>query len=167
MGSEQYNSKVYRDDDVLNVASGGSIAVASGGSIAVASGGELSLAGTAISATADELNELDLSANTEAITEAGALSVSKRQSLITGPETSTYAVTLAAPAKAGILKTITMIATTSTNAVTLALTNVDGGSAASSASFNAAGETLILLSHAVSASAYKWGVLAEIGVTLS
>ena len=46
--------------------------------------------------------------------------------------------------------------------VTLALTNVVGGSAATTATFNAAGEILTL----VSAGA-KWIVLDELGVTLA
>lgn len=102
---------------------------------------------------------------TESVTAAGALSATKSVSILTGPAASTYAVTLAAPATAGIVKTITMVSTTSTNAVTMALTNVVGGSAASSASFDAAGETLILISNG--GSSPKWVVLKEYGVTLS
>lgn len=167
MGSEQYSASIYRDGDQLTVASGAEIEVESGGTIDVESGGYFKLAGTAVTATAAEINELDLSANTEAITAAGEISITKTLTTITGPATSTYAVTLAAPTKAGIHKIITMTATTDTNAVTLALTNCTGGTAASSASFNAAAETLILLSVPVSASAFKWAVLKEIGVTLS
>lgn len=81
---------------------------------------------------------------------------------ITGPSSSTYAVTLAAPSVAGQVLIIEMVGTTATNAVTLALTNVQGGSAASSASFNAANETLTLISGSA-----KWNVIAEAGVTLS
>lgn len=99
---------------------------------------------------------------TESITAAGALSVTVPVSKITGPAASTYAVTLAAPSAPGITKTITMIATTSTNAVTMALTNVVGGSQTSSASFDAAVETLILVSNVT-----KWVVVKEYGVTLS
>ena len=51
---------------------------------------------------------------------------------------------------------------TAGNAVTMALTNVQGGSAGSSASFDAVNETLILV-----AGTNKWNVIAEIGVTLS
>lgn len=116
----------------------------------------------AITATAAEINDLDLSARTQEISEAGAIDLDARHVEITGPAEGTYAVTLAAPTRAGIVKVIEMVATTSTNAVTLALTNVSGGSAATSASFNAAGETLVL----VSASDH-WIVLGEAGVTLS
>lgn len=104
---------------------------------------------------------------TQDITEAGAITLpaaAMTHVRITGPASSTYAVTLAAPtaAYAGRVLIIEMIATTATNAVTLALTNVQGGSAASSASFNAANETLILV-----AGTAKWNVVAEAGVTLS
>lgn len=103
-----------------------------------------------------------IAARTQAITEAGAIDLDAQVVQITGPESSTYAVTLAAPTRAGIVKIIEMVGTTSTNAVTLALTNVVGGSAASSASFNAADELLVLIS-----SATAWVVLKEVGVTLS
>lgn len=99
---------------------------------------------------------------TESITAAGAASVTVPVTQLTGPATSTYAITLAAPSAPGIVKTITMIATTGSDAVTLALTNVVGGSQATSASFDAAGETLILVSNAT-----KWVVVKEYGVTLS
>lgn len=100
----------------------------------------------------------------QAITAAGAISLDANYVKITGPAASTYAVTLAAPGadQLGKVLTIEMIATTSTNAVTLALTNVDGGSAAASASFNAAAERLVLLG-----TTSKWLVLKEQGVTLS
>jgi hypothetical protein len=55
-----------------------------------------------------------------------------------------------------------MTATTSTNSVTLAATNIVGQSSGTGATFNAAGEILVL----VSASA-KWVVLKEVGVTFS
>jgi hypothetical protein len=120
------------------------------------------LAGLGITATPEELNDGDLSAKTQAITAAGAIDVNARYVAITGPASSTYAVTLAVPARAGQLLVIEMVATTATNAVTLALTNVIGGSAATSASFNAANETLTLVSIS-----NKWVVLDEHGVTLS
>jgi len=123
-----------------------------------------------ITATAAEINaRCDQSANEESITEAGALSTTKTESKLTGPGSGTYAVTLAAPtvAEVGRLKIITMTATTANNAVTMALTNVVGGSQSSSASFDAAGETLVLLGIRVAATTYRWLVLKEYGVTLS
>ena len=65
-------------------------------------------------------------------------------------------------AEDGIVKAIKMIAGDGTNTVTLALTNVAGGSASTTATFDAAGETLI-----VQAAGGKWIVLKEFGVTLS
>lgn len=115
-----------------------------------------------ITATVAELNDNDLSARTQAITAAAAIDLDARYVTIVGPAASTYAVTLAAPDRSGIVKVIRMLSTTSTNAVTLALTNVAGGTAATSASFDAAGETLVLVSAGT-----KWIVLAEVGVTLS
>ena len=114
------------------------------------------------SVTLQRAQNLGLDNLTQSITEAGAIDLDARHVKITGPATSTYAVTLAAPRRAGQIMVIEMIATTSTNAVTLALTNVSGGSAATTATFNAANETLTL----VSANA-KWIVLDEFGVTLA
>lgn len=125
--------------------------------------GGLSFGGTAITATAAEINSAtDASAFTQTITAADAIALSARHVKITGPASSTYAVTLAAPTVGGIVKVIEMVATTSTNAVTLALTNVVGGSSATTATFNAAGEILTLVS-----AGSKWVVLDELGVTLS
>lgn len=98
----------------------------------------------------------------QAITAAGAINPLAKHVDITGPSSSTYAVTLAAPSVAGRVMVIEMTGTTSTNAVTLALTNVVGGSSASTATFDAAGETLTLISRSD-----KWVVLDELGVTLS
>lgn len=120
-----------------------------------------SLGGTVVTATADELNDLDLSAKTQAITEAGAIDPDMHYVTLTGPESSTYAVTLAAPNRPGQLLTIEMIATTSTNSVTMLLTNVVGGSETVDATWDAADETLVLLSNATA-----WMVIKELGVTL-
>jgi hypothetical protein len=98
----------------------------------------------------------------DALTAAGAISVTTPYTTLVGPAASTYAVTLAAPSVDGLVKVIRMLSTTDTNAVTLALTNVSGGSADTSASFDAAGETLVLVSAGT-----KWVVLKELGVTLS
>jgi len=96
------------------------------------------------------------------ITETGAISLDANHVKITGPATSTYAVTLDAPTRGCQIMVIEMTGTTDTCAVTLALTNVVGGSQAASASFNAASETLTLISNTT-----KWIVLDEFGVTLS
>lgn len=100
--------------------------------------------------------------HTQAITAAAAVTVDgtiNRVTLAGGA----YAITLAAPSAAmrGKLLTIEYIEG-DTDAVTLALTNVQGGSAATSALFNADNETLILVGGLA-----KWNVVKEVGVTLS
>jgi hypothetical protein len=110
----------------------------------------------------DVLADLTYIGTTQNITAAGAINPLARYVAITGPASSTYAVTLAAPTEPGRTMVIEMTGTTSTNAVTLALTNVVGGSAATTATFNAADETLTLISKS-----NKWVVLDELGVTLA
>lgn len=60
-GAGGYNTAVYheRDGDRVVVASGGSIDVESGGEVDVESGGSFKLAGTAVTATASELSQVD------------------------------------------------------------------------------------------------------------
>lgn len=100
---------------------------------------------------------------TQAITAAGAITVDGTINRVTVTNAVNGAITLAAPSAAmkGKLLTIEYIGA-GTNATTLALTNVQGGSAATSASFNAAGETLILVG-----GESKWNVIKEVGVTLA
>lgn len=114
------------------------------------------------SLTLSEALHFGTEGNVQEITAAAAIDLDANHVKITGPATSTYAVTLGVPRRAGQIMVIEMIATTDKNAVTLALTNVSGGSAATTATFDAAGETLTL----VSANA-KWIVLDELGVTLA
>lgn len=98
------------------------------------------------------------------ITAAAAINARASHVRVTGPAASTYAITLAAPAAAdsGRVLVVEMIATTATNSVTLALTNVVGGSAANTATFTAAGHTLILVARDA-----KWVVIKEVGVALT
>jgi len=114
-----------------------------------------------VTATAAELNITDTTLQTETIAEGGVVSVTKRYTKLT--QTTTGSITLAAPdaSMLGQVKAIEQV-NGGTDAVTLALTNVDGGSAATTASFNATGETLIMV-----AGPSKWHVVKEIGVTLS
>lgn len=111
--------------------------------------------------TTAEVNLLDISAQTETTIAAGTASAIIR---ITKLDSNAGAgsFTLAAPdaSMIGQVKIIEM--TVAGNALTLALTNVQGGSAASSASFDATGETLILVGGTT-----KWTVIGEVGVTLS
>lgn len=115
-----------------------------------------------VSITGGLATGLTLSGKVQEITEAEAISLDAGYVDITGPASSTYAVTLAAPSRGGQMLVIEMTATTSTNAVTLDLTNVVGGSASSTATFDAAGETLVLVSNGS-----KWVVLKEQGVALT
>jgi hypothetical protein len=112
-------------------------------------------------ATATELDLLDLSAQTSTILVAGAISVTKRVTNLSAAS-GAYAVTLAAPnaAMLGQVKIITM--TVAGAAITLALTVIIGGTAATSASFDAVDETLVLV-----AGVNKWIVVGQAGVTLS
>lgn len=96
----------------------------------------------------------------QAITAAGAIDPNTEYTSLS-VASGTYAVTLAVPEVPGRLKIIEMIDATGTS-VTLALTNVIGGSAATTATFNAVNETLTLVSVS-----NKWVVIDEHGVTLS
>lgn len=124
----------------------------------------LFIGGTAITATAAEINNAaDTSLHTQAIVAPGAITVDGSINRVTVTNAVNGAITLAAPSAAmkGRLLTIEYIGA-GTQATTLALTNVQGGSAATTASFNAADETLVL-----SGGETKWNVLKEVGVTLT
>jgi hypothetical protein len=122
----------------------------------------LKVGGTTVGSTAAELNLLDLSAQTEAITVAGAVSVTKRYTTLNSTS-GAYAVTLAAPdaSMIGQVKVIEMTVDAGNN-ITLALTNVQGGSAATTATFADVNDVLVLV-----AGATKWHVIGESGVALS
>lgn len=96
----------------------------------------------------------------QTITEAGAIELDA-EVVNLSVASGTYAVTLAAPARSGLVKTIQMTDATGTS-VTLALTNLQGESGGTTATFNAVDETLILIS-----GENKWNILVEIGVTLA
>lgn len=110
--------------------------------------------------TLAELNKLDTSAETESITAAGATDAAKRISTLDLPGAG--AVTLAVPdaSMLGLTKVIEM--TTDNGDVTLALTNVQGGSAATTCTWANVGEALVLV-----AGIAKWNVVSEGGVVLS
>jgi len=118
--------------------------------------------GTEVAATAAELNKNDLSAETETIDSGVAVSVTKKITNIDNTTTGAGAITLAAPdaSMIGIVKVIEM--TVDNGDVTLDLTNVQGGSAATTATFDAVGEQLVLVGGSA-----KWTVIGEGGVTLS
>jgi len=121
----------------------------------------LKIATVAVTATAAELNKLDASIQAETILVAGAIDPASRVTYLSAAS-GAYAVTLAAPdaSMLGQVKVIEM--TVAGAAITLALTEVQGGSAATSASFDAANETLTLV-----AGSLKWNVVGESGVTLA
>lgn len=104
--------------------------------------------------------QCDVSAQTETIAAVGALAANKRISNLA--VSGGGAVTLAAPSAVmlGMVKIIQM--TVDTGDVTLALTNIQGGSAATTATFAAVGDTLVLV-----AGVSKWTVIGEGGVVLS
>ncbi len=114
-----------------------------------------------VNATAAEVNaRCDDSAMLENVVAAGALSVTVAASTLA--VVSGGAVTLAAPSKPAMQKIIKM--TVDDGDVTLALTNVVGGTQATTATFSAVGQTLVLISDVASG---KWLVLKEQGVVLS
>lgn len=124
----------------------------------------ISIGGTAITATATEINNVaDASARVQSLTGAAAVTVDGSIGVASIDSGGAYAITLAAPSAAMRGRILVIeYGQGATDAVTLALTNVQGGSAATTATFNADNETLILVG-----GESKWNVLAEIGVTLA
>jgi len=115
---------------------------------------------TQVTSTGAELNYLDISAQSETVTTASALSPSIFYSDLS--LSGAGAVTLAAPnaAMLGRTKVIEMVA--DNGDVTLNLGNCVGGSATSSCKWENVGEALILVGGVA-----KWIVVGEGGVTLS
>lgn len=97
----------------------------------------------------------------QALTAAGAISLTATDVQLTTPAASTFAVTLAAPTVAGMRKVIEAM-NTGGGTVTLSLANCVGGTAATTATFTNAGDTLILESNST-----KWVVMKQSGVVLS
>lgn len=75
---------------------------------------------------------------------------------------ASYAVTLGAPTIPGVWLLIEMITRTGAFDVTLSLANCVGGSAATTCTWNTAGDSLLLLSKA-----NKWLIVKEQGVALT
>lgn len=99
----------------------------------------------------------------QSLTGAAAIAVDGSVSVASIDSGGAYAITLAAPSAAMRGKLLTIeYSQGATDAVTLALTNVQGGSAATTATFNADNETLILVG-----GESKWNVVKEVGVTLT
>ncbi len=122
--------------------------------------GTWKIGGVIVSATAADLNIQASSGQTETVIAAGALANNKRISNLA--LVGAGAVTLAAPdaSMKGQTKIIEM--TVDNGDVTLALTNIQGGTAATTATFSAVGQALILV-----AGTSKWTVTGQGGVVLS
>jgi hypothetical protein len=123
--------------------------------------GGISVDSTAISATGTEINRLDDSAEIETITSAGAVSTVKFNTKLELSGAGAVTLDVCPATMIGKTKTIRMSA--DNGDVTMALTNVQGGTAGTTATFDDVGEELIL----VGSSGGKWTVVKEFGVTLS
>ena len=101
MADTTYQPKVYREQggDRQVIASGGSLDVESGGEIDIESGGSLKLAGTAINATAAEINmAADISANVEVVTAANVIDAAESGKTFFLDAAAGFKSTLPAPA---------------------------------------------------------------------
>lgn len=125
----------------------------------------ITIGATALGATAAEINlNDDVSAFQETLAGAGAitLSTSCRVHLFdttAGAQTNTIPAPSAA--QLGQLKILTMTVDGGNDTV-ITLTNVTGGSAATSATFNDVDDTLIMVG-----GVNKWHIVKEIGVTMA
>lgn len=118
--------------------------------------------GTEVTATGIEVNRADLSAQTETILISGVASNNLRVSYLDTTVGGAAAITLATPDASMVGQTKVIEMTADGGDVTMALTNVQGGSAATTATWDDVGEALVLI-----AGLAKWNVVSEGGVTLS
>ena len=125
----------------------------------------LSVGGVAITATGAELNTLDVSAQAEAKTITGAISVTAMNTTLANATGADITYTLAAPGagNVGRIKTIEMITRTSNDGIITPLTAIDGltDPTKTKLTFGAVGDKLVLLA----TSATKWTVIKNIGVS--
>jgi len=101
MADTSYQPAVYREQGGARqvIASGGSLDVESGGELDIESGGALKLAGTAISATAAEINNAaDNSANIEVVTAANVITAAESGKTFIIKHATGFKSTLPAPA---------------------------------------------------------------------
>lgn len=96
-----------------------------------------------------------------AYTASGAIATTSRYASLDSTG-GALTMTLAAPGADDVGRLLVIQMIEASNASTLALTNVIGGSAATTATFDAVNETLTLV-----AAANKWVVIDEHGVTLA
>lgn len=115
-----------------------------------------------VTSTPAELNKLDASVETETIDSGVAADAAKRITNIDNTTSGAGAITLAVPdaSMLGLTKVIEM--TVDAGDVTLALTNVQGGTAATTCTWANVGEALVLV-----AGTAKWNVVSQGGVVLS
>ena len=113
------------------------------------------------SITATELARLDDSAEVESVLAAGAVSTTKFNTNLNVASGGAVTLDVCPASMVGKIKTIRMA--TDDGDVTIALTNVQGGTAGTTATFDDIGEELIL----VGSAGGKWTVIKEFGVTLS
>jgi len=121
MADTTYQPKVYREQggDRQVIASGGSLDVESGGEIDIESGGSLKLAGTAINATAAEINmAADISANVEVVTAANVIDAAESGKTFFLDAAAGFKSTLPAPA-AGLRFTFIVKTTPTSNGYTI------------------------------------------------
>jgi len=119
-----------------------------------------SVAGVALTATGAEINTLDVSAQAETLIAAGAVS-----GVLTATSLALVgagAVTLAAPAATVVGRTKIIQMTVDNGDVTLSLANCVGGSAATTCTWSAVGQSLVLV-----AGLTKWNIVSEGGVALT
>lgn len=141
-----YSAKVYHEmgGDRQVVASGGSLDVASGGEIDIESGGALKLAGTAIAATAAEINRAaDVSARVQQLTVTGAVTAGV-QSVELAHATVVVAATIANAANHPGLFIVKNTSASGTVAHTLTLTAGTFNGTHNVATLNAANEALVV-----------------------
>lgn len=118
---------------------------------------------TQVNATGAEINAAcDDSANTETIDSGVAVSATARHTAIDNTVTGAGAITLAAPGATMIGKTKIIEMTVDNGDVTLSLANVTGGSAATTCTWSAVDQALVLVG-----GTNKWHVVAESGVALT
>ena len=98
----------------------------------------------------------------QAITSARAVELDAKYVDVSKSGAGTYAITLAVPTRKGIIKTIQMSTTSGGGTVTMDLTNVVGGSAATTCTWDTNLDSIVLLSLSS-----KWLVLKENGVALT
>lgn len=170
MGVTKYPYGVgYDDDNKIDengLTIGGTALTTTIAELNAMSGGGLDAAELAIldgaTCTTAELNRLDDSAETETIDSGAAADETIFHTAIDNTTSGAGAITLAAPPATMLGKVKTIEMTVDNGDVTLALTNVTGGSAATTCTFSAVDQALVLVG-----GTNKWHVIAESGVALT